>query len=444
MKIDKHTLKDLEIFKSDENTSTVFDFIDKTKTAGGKYRLREMFLNPPESYRELQIQQDAIRYFTEADNYGNFIPQFNGHQMRSFEEYLSSNIGVVENGSLITCARFCFIDIEAYRYLKNSLREIIDFVFAFNKAFIITGNEIPVLLKDASNEIINLMNDADFRSATILKENRRFLFLKVLQSDRIMRTRLKSRLGNILQWYYEIDALVSMAKVTVECKFQFPEIIDKESSIFHAEGLFHPLLQNPVPCNVSLNKDSNFIFLTGPNMAGKTTFLKAAGTAVYLAHLGMGIPVKCAKISYFDRLFTSLNITDSISTGYSFFYSEVLRVKQLAESLSNGEKTFSLFDELFRGTNVKDAYDASVMIISALVKWNDSVFILSSHLWELWDKINVFPNIKQLCFESEIRNEKPVFSYHLKPGISDMRLGITIIKNEKILELLNSVKNDKN
>ena len=444
MKIDKHTLKDLEIFKSDENTTTVFDFIDKTKTTGGNYRLREMFLNPPGTFRELVTQQEAVKYFTEPDNYGNFIPQYNSHQMRSFEEYLSSNINVVENGNLITCARFCFVDIEAYRYLKNSLREIIDFVFAFNKAFIITGNEIPVLLKEASNEIINLMNDSDFRSATKLKENRRFLFLKVLQSDRIMRTRLKSTLWNILQWYYEVDALVSMAKVTVECKFQFPKITDNESSIFHAEGLFHPLLQNPVPCNVSLNKDSNFIFLTGPNMAGKTTFLKAAGTAVYLAHLGMGIPVKCAKISYFDRLFSSLNITDSISTGYSFFYSEVLRVKQLAESLSNGEKTFSLFDELFRGTNVKDAYDASVMIISALVKWNDSVFILSSHLWELWDKINVFPNIKQLCFESEIRNEKPVFSYHLIPGISDMRLGITIIKNEKILELLNSVKNDKN
>ena len=403
MKIDKHTLKDLEIFKSDENTPTVFDFIDKTKTAGGNYCLREMFLNPPETFRELELQQEAIKYFTEADNYGNFIPQFNSHQMRSFEEYLSSNINVVENGSLMTCAIFCLTDIEAYRYLKNSLREIIGFVFIFNKTFITNGNEIPALLKDARNEIIHLMNDSDFRSATRLKENGKLLFMKILQSDRILRTRLKNTLENILKWYYEIDALLSMAKVTIENKFQFPEITDSESTIFHAEELFHLLLLNPVPCNVSLNKDSNFIFLTGPNMAGKTTFLKAAGTAVYLAHLGMGIPVKCAKISYFDCLFTSLNVTDSISTGYSFFYSEVLRVKQLADSLNDGEKTFSLFDELFRGTNVKDAYDASLMIISGLVKWNNSVFILSSHLWELWDKIKVFPNIKELYFESEIK-----------------------------------------
>ena len=391
--------------------------------------------------RELEIQQEAVRYFTDAEYSRNFILPYNSYQMKSFEEYLSSNINVVENGSLITCIRFCIVDIEAFRYLKNSLFEIIDFVFAFYKIFNITGNKIPELLKKVKNEIYNLINDTDFIAITKLKENKKLLFLRVLQADSKMRTRLKSTLKNIIDWYYEIDAMISMAKATVEYNFHFPEITDKESSIFHIEGLFHPLLQNPVSCDVSLNRDSNFVFLTGPNMAGKTTFLKAAGTAVYLAHLGMGIPAKSARLSYFDRLFTSLNITDSITTGYSFFYSEVIRVKQLAESLNSGEKTFSLFDELFRGTNVKDAYDASVMIISGMVRWHESVFVLSSHLWELWEKIKVYSNIKELCFESEIKNGEPVFTYHLKRGVSDMRLGMTIIKNEKIMDLL--ISNEK-
>jgi DNA mismatch repair ATPase MutS len=203
------------------------------------------------------------------------------------------------------------------------------------------------------------------------------------------------------------------------------------------------LLRNPVPYDLTMDSLFNFVFLTGPNMAGKTTFLKAAGTAIYLAHLGMGTPAQSARVSYFDRLFTSLNITDSIATGYSFFYSEVMRVKQLAESLNRGERTFSLFDELFRGTNVKDAYDASVMIISGLVRWNKSMFILSSHLWELWEKINVFTNIKELCFESEVRNGEPVFTYHILQGVSDMRLGMTIINNEKVMDLLNNNENVK-
>lgn len=178
-------------------------------------------------------------------------------------------------------------------------------------------------------------------------------------------------------------------------------------------------------------------------MAGKTTFLKASGIAVYLAHLGMGIPARSATISYFDRLLTSLNITDSIASGYSFFYSEVLRVKQLAEYLKNGEKTFSIFDELFRGTNVKDAFDASKMVISGLIQWKTSIFILSSHLWELWGQIKNNSNIRELCFESEILDGKPAFSYRLFKGVSDMRLGLTILKNEKIMDLLNSTENVK-
>jgi len=444
MVIDKQTLKDLEIFKSDENAVTLFGFIDKTRTAGGSYCLRQKFLNPPDTFNELKKQQEAVRFFSETGSLSNLELPFNSHQMKSLEEYISSNINVVEDGNLITCAMFCFVDIEAYRYIKNSLQEIIDFVYTFHKTIDHKGNRISFLLSKINDDINNLINDPDFKEAVRLKNNNKLLFFRVLQSDRIFRTRLKNTFQDLIGWYFEIDALFSMAKTTNENNFSYPEIANEEDFTFRIEGLYHPLLQNAVPYNIGLDNNSNFIFLTGPNMAGKTTFLKAAGTAVYLAHLGMGIPAKSARICYFDRLLTSLNITDNITAGYSFFYSEVIRVKQLAESLNRGEKVFSLFDELFRGTNVKDAYDTSVMIISGLVRWNRSIFILSSHLWELWEKIKVFPNIKELCFDSEIKNGKPVFTYHILHGVSDMRLGMTIIENEKIMNLLNSNENVKN
>jgi DNA mismatch repair protein MutS len=99
---------------------------------------------------------------------------------------------------------------------------------------------------------------------------------------------------------------------------------------------------------------------------------------------------------------------------------------------------------LFRGTNVKDAYDASAMIISGFTRWQKSAFILSSHLWELWENIKVYPNIKDLFFESEIRNGAPVFTYQLISGVSNMRLGLKIIENEKIMDLLNPPQNDSN
>ncbi len=443
MLTDKQTLKDLDIFRSDENTLSIFSLTDKTVTAGGSYRLRQKFLDPPGTISQLIKQQEAVRFFSESESLKNFKFPFNTQRLKSLEEYVSSNINVVENGSLLECALFCLVDIEAYRYIKNGLKELLDFVNTFYNIIELKGTGTPVLLTKIKDDLNNLINDPDYREAVSLKNKKKFFFFRLLQSDRIFRTRLKEPFQNIMSWYYEIDALFSMARTTIEYNFKFPVIADGEDSIFQVEGLYHPLLQNAVPCDVSLVRDSNFVFLTGPNMSGKTTFLKAAGTAVFLAHLGMGVPAKSARLSYFDRLFSSLNITDSITTGYSYFYSEVMRVKQLAESLSVGEKVFSLFDELFRGTNVNDAYNASVMIISGLVRWQNSIFILSSHLWELWERIGAYSNIKNLCFESEIKNGTPVFSYNLISGISDMRLGLTIIQNENIMNLLNTTENFK-
>jgi len=442
MIIDKLTLKDLEVFRSDENTATLFDFIDKTKTAGGSYCLRQKFLNPPATFDELKIEQEAVRFFSEMAGSSKLKLPFTSHQMKSLEEYIGSNINVIENESFLTCVMFCMMDIEAYRYIKGGLKEITDFIYTFYDTVHHEEAGNPLVLRRINDELISLLNDPDFREAAG-KKNDAIHFWSVLRSDRIFRTRLKKAFQKILEWFYEVDALISMAITTEEQNFCFPDIINDNDPSFEVEGLYHPLLPNAVPNDINITGISNFVFLTGPNMAGKTTFLKASGIAVYLAHLGMGIPARSARISYFDRLLTSLNITDSIASGYSFFYSEVLRVKQLAENLKNGEKTFSIFDELFRGTNVKDAFDASQMIISGLVRWKTSIFILSSHLWELWGHIKNNSNIRELCFESDILDGKPVFSYRLFHGVSDMRLGLTILENEKIMDLLNSTKDVK-
>lgn len=437
MLIDKQTIKDLEIFKSDENSATLFRFIDKTKTAGGSYCLRHKFLNPPGTFEELMTEQEAIRFFSKNACKPGFKLTFTRHPIRYLEEYIDSNINVIKDEGLLTCIMFCFTDIEAYRYIKNGLKEVIHFVYAFYETVHKEWDTVPFVLKKINDALSDLINDPDFREA-VKAVNGNYNFWSILRSDKVFRTRLKETFRKLFSWYYEVDALISMALTSVEQNFCFPEIINQNDPVFEVTGLYHPLFQNAVPNNINLDAVSNFVFLTGPNMAGKTTFLKASGIAVYLAHLGMGIPARSASISYFDRLLTSLNITDSVTSGYSFFYSEVMRVKQLAEYLKHGEKTFAIFDELFRGTNIKDAFDASRMIISGLTRWHTSIFILSSHLWELWDDIKDYRNIRDLFFESKIADGKPVFSYHLSPGVSVMRLGLTIIENAEIMGLLNS------
>lgn len=444
MYIDKQTLSDLDIFKQGDTYLTVFDFIDRTQTSGGKYRLREKLLQPPEDIQKLKVQQEAVRFF--ACEGKGFVLPFSDRQIKSVERYISSNIDVVGSDRFFESLQFFINDIQAYREIKSSLKEVLAFIAAFQGSFSrFENSKLPLFLKIVANELLSLSVDKDFIHIThVFKKNNPYFF-DVLKCDRFIRTGLKANLKKIISYYYEIDTLLSMALVGNENHFVFPEFAESDVPLFQAEALYHPLLKDAVPCNVELNKDSNFMFLTGPNMAGKTTFLKSVGIAVYLAHLGMAVPAVSLRISYFQRLFTSINIPDNVLQGYSYFFSEVKRVKQLAEYLAGGENVFSLFDELFKGTNLKDAYDASLAIISGLVRWQSSIVILSSHLWEIWDNIKKFPNAESFYFESAINNGVPVFSYRLVNGVSDARLGMAIVKNEKIMELLNPGKlNDAN
>ena len=442
MRVDKQTQRDLEIFKPDEGGVSLFDFINNTKTTGGKYALEDKFIHPPENLEKIKIQQETIAYLTR--NRGRFILPFNDQQIKSIENYISTNIEPIKGESIFECLKFCITDIQAYRYLKSSLSELTVFINTFFRLFEDKKEELPANVKMIHKELDFFINHECFKRILLIPQKKIFAFLQVLRSDKQLRTNLKSNLTTILTGYYEIDALLSMANATLENHFSFPEFIEHGENLFSAKGLYHPLLAHAVPSNISLTSDKNFVFLTGPNMSGKTTFLKVVGISIYLAHLGMGVPAENAKMTYFDRLFSSINISGNILKGYSFFFSEVKRVKELAESLNQGENVFSLIDELFRGTNVQDAYDASVMIISGLAQWRSSAFVLSSHLWEIWEKIKVYPNIRDLSFESEIVNGAPVFTYRLVSGVSDMRLGLKIIENEKIMDLLYPPRNDKN
>lgn len=435
MHIDSHTLKDMEIFKTEDKGISVFDFLFKTQTKGGQFRLREKFNHPPANLQSVMEHQEAIAFLLK--NIRLFYLPYNDHQMKSLEEYIYSNIEVVNNNRCITSLKFWLTDINAYHYIKFSLQEIIAFISSFYKVLYDKRDHLPVLLRRAFDELDQIFHSEEFRDILYQQvKKKKHSIRKILVADRVLRTSLKPNIIRITAWYYELDVLLAMAKVTQHYHFTFPLFSNKEEVHLLAEGLYHPLLRNPVPVDFELQKNRNFAFLTGPNMSGKTTFLKSLGLAVYFAHLGMGVPASRFELTYFDRLFTSITISDNILTGYSFFFSEVVRIKELGTHLNRQEKVCVIFDELFRGTNVTDAFDATVLIIEKLVQWETSIFVISSHLLEVWNEINHFKNIQSLYFESFIEDEEPVFTYKLLPGVSNMRLGLKIIQKEKLTELL--------
>jgi DNA mismatch repair ATPase MutS len=177
------------------------------------------------------------------------------------------------------------------------------------------------------------------------------------------------------------------------------------------------------------------VFLTGANMAGKSTFMKSFGIAVYMAHMGFPVAAAALDFSVRDGLYSSINVADNLAQGYSHFYAEVLRVKTVAEAVSSGKYLIVLFDELFKGTNVKDAYDATLACTRSFSDYRNSCFIISTHIIEVGEALSAGA-IQFSYLPTVMEGHIPRYTYRLAEGITNDRHGMMIIENEKILELL--------
>jgi DNA mismatch repair ATPase MutS len=212
--------------------------------------------------------------------------------------------------------------------------------------------------------------------------------------------------------------------------------VDQAEPYLEATSLYHLLLPRAVAYDVRLDKDNNFLFLTGANMAGKSTFIRAVGALVFLAHLGMGVPARTMRLSLFDGILSNINVVDDISKGESFFFNEVQRIRNTLEKISGQSKWLVLIDELFKGTNVQDAMKCSTTVIKGLIRIRRSLFILSTHLYEIGEGLKDYPNILFRYFETNVVDDQLEFSYQLKDGISNDRIGYLILKREKVVEML--------
>ncbi len=175
---------------------------------------------------------------------------------------------------------------------------------------------------------------------------------------------------------------------------------------------------------------------TGANMAGKSTFLRSVSIAMYVAHMGFPVAAKSMEFSVMDGIYTTINLPDNLGIGASHFYAEVLRVKQVATELSRSKSLFIVFDELFRGTNVKDAHEASVAVALSFARKRNSLFIISSHIIEAGEQLKALNNIGFLYLPTRMNGHMPEYTYKLEEGITDDRHGMIIIRNEGILETL--------
>jgi DNA mismatch repair ATPase MutS len=270
-------------------------------------------------------------------------------------------------------------------------------------------------------------------------EKKKHSFTETAELDTLFRFRYREEVQKLLQRIYHLDLYISIAGVAKERGFAFADAMPSDKLHVDLKGVHHPGVPKAVGNDIHIDAGGNLIFLTGANMAGKSTFMKSFSIAMFLAHMGFPVPARKMEFSVMDGIYTTINLPDNLGMGASHFYAEVLRVKKMVHELAQGKKLFIVFDELFRGTNVKDAYEATIAIARGFARKTGSLFLISTHIIEAGDALKAScPNVRFIYLPTRMNGHTPVYTYTLKEGITDDRHGMVIINNEEILEILES------
>ncbi len=191
-----------------------------------------------------------------------------------------------------------------------------------------------------------------------------------------------------------------------------------------------------VPNDLELLDHVRVCFVTGPNMAGKSTFLKALAVSILLAHAGCGVPATVMEFPVFRGLFSSMRVAESLSAGESLYLAEVRRVRGLAQTLREHGAVMAVLDEPLRGTNMHDAADATLAVVSRLVDHPKALVFVASHIGEVVPALANDHRIRLLQFSAGMNGDERRFDYRVRDGVSTQRLGMTLLTRERVLELL--------
>ncbi len=435
MQIDKTTLYDLSILDYNEEQS-LLHHLDFCKTNNGKIWLEHYLKTPLQSVKEINERQQVLKHIIAVhDSWPETIS--NGSVLMIEKFYESQVADIPLNSNNINAVAFKILNASDYSLINFSITHFINLLQGMSSIYNLLNKEKnPVALDVLLQRISMLLSKPVVQQMIQYKKVKKLSTTQTLKFGYFVRNSYKDEAKELIEIYSRFDAFNSMATACIRYKFSFPKFTSTNIPHFETEGLYHPLLQTPVAYIINLNQQKNFLFLTGANMAGKSTFIKAVGVATYLAHLGIGVPAKKMQLSFFDGLISNIHVIDNIVKGESYFFNEVQRIRNTIEQITNGKTWLVLIDELFKGTNVEDAMKCSTTVIEGLRKVANALFILSTHLYEIGEALKQYENIQFRYFETEVKDEQLYFNYVLKEGISNDRLGYLILKKEGVVDML--------
>ena len=262
------------------------------------------------------------------------------------------------------------------------------------------------------------------------------IFFQLQEIVRIERWKVRygQHISEWLETVGELDALCSLGTFAYNHpQYTYPELTEKPFC-FLATQMGHPLM----PASQCVKNDATipsrpfFLIITGANMAGKSTYLRTIGVNYLLACIGA--PVCCERLRLHpNQLITSLRTSDSLSDNESYFFAELKRLKRIIDLLNQGQQLFIILDEILKGTNSMDKQKGSFDLIRQFMQLKANG-IIATHDLLLGSLIKQFlEEIRNYCFEADIKENELTFSYKLREGVAQNMNACFLMKKMGII-----------
>ncbi|MGM0525576.1 MAG: DNA mismatch repair protein MutS [Pseudomonadota bacterium] len=226
----------------------------------------------------------------------------------------------------------------------------------------------------------------------------------------------------------ELDTLAAFAQLALEENYCRPQLAN-ENNLLQLRQSRHPVIERlsdePFIANdISLTPDRKMLMITGPNMGGKSTYMRQAALIVILAHMGCFVPAESASIGQFDRIFTRIGAADDIASGRSTFMVEMTETANILHNAT--PQSLVLMDEIGRGTSTYDGLSLAWAVAEHLAINSTCLTLFATHYFELTELAERLPATVNVHVEAQQHNDSIVFLHRVKDGSANQSFGLQV------------------
>ncbi len=225
----------------------------------------------------------------------------------------------------------------------------------------------------------------------------------------------------------ELDVLTNLAERAESLNYVAPEFVNELQ--LHIEAGRHPVVEKSLeqhfsPNDLTMDMQQRLLMITGPNMGGKSTYMRQVALIVLLAHVGSFVPADKAIIGQVDQIFTRIGASDDLASGRSTFMVEMSEAANILNNAS--EQSLILMDEIGRGTSTFDGLALAWACAEKLVRDIGAYSLFATHYFELTEIPQAYDRAVNLHFDAVEHDDKIVFMHQLKPGPASQSYGIQV------------------